>query len=469
MSLSRLPQVALRRLMPAITAVPKSLDDDQLKKILEPHNQTPMTKLPSKTDLSTLSSPQGLASMLSKLPTSDTKMSPALGRLLLNLSGTQGKLSSQDLALLKAADQDSESSTPGSPSMLLTAESSAGALDPASVDALTSALRDTTTECPDSPTSALLEHNELASDHSDNELAPISNSLSAAERRREQNRRAQKKFRQKDKVRQKEVKWRAAQYDNLVESNKRFKKDIDEISRERDMYRRILELNGIDIDQEMKIGHTDKITTGSVTLENLRDTVAPASKRAGSAASLTSSNTVNNSPLMATPGMDQIAQDTFGQISGDLVTPHAVSMQDLISSLMFGGNVVQQIPMVGDVDKDPMFGSVTPSPASTLMPVSSASSGLWFDSASSSSSSSSANGAAAVNGSSTDPLLVESPLIIDQHQMDAQFGAQHTMADSHMVDPMAFIDELLASPSFSSSTMMSSETRVRKRSFDDTL
>ncbi|KAJ1641812.1 hypothetical protein LPJ64_006270 [Coemansia asiatica] len=555
MSLSRLPQVALRRLMPAISAVPKSLDDDQLKKILEPQQQQQSaTKhtLPSKTDLSTLTSTQGLVSILTKLSSAPSSvpgtMTPALSRLLLNLSGNQGVLSSQDLALLKAASHENADGSlastpePGSPvmdQMLLTAdgEPRAGALDVASVEALALALRETTTDCIDtsvaadqqspgnrrpgrrsSPASVLMEHNDIASelnDHSDGELPPISNDLSAAERRREQNRRAQKKFRQKDKVRQKEVKWRAAQYEDLVETNKRFKKDIDSISRERDMYKRILELNGINIDEELKIGMnggstTNKAMVKSNTLETLRDAVVAAkdSLVGGDetrAASMASSVTANNSPMalspaasmpasvLLAPSMDQIAQDTFGPMPGLTLAqqqqqqqqqPAVVSMQDLISSMLFGNGVKQ----------DPMFGAASQSPSSLLPSMSTTTTAasetlpeqqqqqqnLWFDVTPTTTVAVSSS----ISGVSADPLLVESPLIIDQHQMDAQFGAQQhqTMIDSHMVDPMAFIDELLASPNFTApsptisfaqptttTTNLFTETRIRKRSFEDTL
>ncbi|KAJ2807834.1 hypothetical protein H4R20_001110, partial [Coemansia guatemalensis] len=70
MSLSRLPQVALRRLVPAITAVPKSMDDDQLKKMLEPQQASLTSKsLLSKSDTSALpysATQQGLISTLAK-------------------------------------------------------------------------------------------------------------------------------------------------------------------------------------------------------------------------------------------------------------------------------------------------------------------------------------------------------------------------------------------------------------------
>ncbi|KAJ1961328.1 hypothetical protein GGI12_003310, partial [Dipsacomyces acuminosporus] len=324
MSLSRLPQVALRRLMPAITVVPKNLDDDQLKKILEQPPASAKGSLPSKAELSQLTTTPGLISALSKSATSLSTQTSALNSLLKNITGTQGMLSSQDLALLKAvsntnaapllidsnnkeqraADKDNNSSgeflttepqqqvasndysplttpEPASPapeSALLDQEPAVGALDSASVDALISALRGTAaissedsavdattsaaaTSTPPArtrrrATTAAPKHPEpvqesVFEEQTDDELPPISSELSAAERRKEQNRRAQKKFRQKDKVRQKEVKWRASQYDELVASNKRFKADIDTITKERDMYRRILELNGISVSDDM--------------------------------------------------------------------------------------------------------------------------------------------------------------------------------------------------------------------------
>ncbi|KAJ1802678.1 hypothetical protein LPJ75_006115, partial [Coemansia sp. RSA 2598] len=294
--------------------------------------------------------------------------------------------------------------------------------------------------------------------------------------------------------------WRAAQYDSLVESNKRFKKDIDSVTRERDMYRRILELNGINIDEETRI-----CRTGSATLESLRDCVADNNRALSMASSVTVSNSPAMSPVAASlsasalmaPSMDQIVQDTFGSIptlslaaeqqsQQQQQQQQPVSMQDLISSLLFGGGVKQ----------DPMFGgSASQSPSSPLPSISPSATAaetpsqqsLWFD-AGAGSPAAMASAVSAVSGGSADPLLVESPLIIDQSQMDAQFGDQQhqTMIDSHMVDPMAFIDELLASPGFAAQSpavsyvrpaglaagsiaVATESRRTRKRSFDDIL
>ncbi|KAJ2720488.1 hypothetical protein GGI07_004571 [Coemansia sp. Benny D115] len=416
MSLSRLPQVALRRLMPAITAVPKSLDDDQLKKLLESQQNQTLSKLTSqiKSELSSLTGStqanQGLLSTLAKLSSSagasssagvsSTLSTASLNKLLLSLTGSQGRLSTQELALLQAANTSPTFSEDSSASLLTTPEPaspasepllllehddaapSVGALDPASVDALVSALRGTTTEASEpakpaapriraprresaAPERALEEHNELASafEHSDDDLAPISNELSAAERRKEQNRRAQKKFRQKDKVRQKEVKWRAAQYEDLVESNKRFKKDIDEVTRERDRYRQLLELNGIDVDS-FKPRATQPVAQ-SVTLEKLRASLGQAA--AVRSPSLASTATAITSPLVSPsisllnqqsqqhlqqqlqfqqPTMDQIAQDTFGTMPAMNMPQGSLASMNLLLSSMINGAV----------KADPMFG-----------------------------------------------------------------------------------------------------------------
>ncbi|KAJ1939909.1 hypothetical protein FBU59_003968, partial [Linderina macrospora] len=152
MSLSRLQHIAMRRLVPAITVVPKNLDDDQLKKLIE--QQQPITakgSMPSKTELAQLTTQQGLISTLSKA--NRTQQLP-IGKLLSKLTGAQGMLSTQDLALLKAAsngaqgpflldakpsmkDSDSLLTTPepGSPLpeiALADQEPTIGALDPAS-------------------------------------------------------------------------------------------------------------------------------------------------------------------------------------------------------------------------------------------------------------------------------------------------------------------------------------------------
>ncbi|KAJ1723930.1 hypothetical protein LPJ53_001785 [Coemansia erecta] len=499
MSLSRLPQVALRRLMPAISAVPKSLDDDQLKKILEP--QQPASSkltLPTKSELGT-SSTQGIASLLNKMSAANSGSStagasglpPALGRLLMNLSGSQGMLTSQELALLREADSSEllletpEPASPASEHLFLTSDhESVGALDTASVDALTSALRKTTTssaKSAHSPAAILEEHNDIEAEFSDDHADTAD--MSAAERRREQNRRAQKKFRQKDKVRQKEVKWRAAQYEDLVESNKRFKRDIDSVTKERDLYRQILEQNGIKIGEDLKISSDLATSTSSSSepksksLEKLGEAVG--SKRSASLASSVTATSpmITPSASMMIPGMDQIAQDTFGTLG----VPHgtAVSMNELISSLMYGGGV----------RADPMFGAKDTLSAHTVVEPTSmgfAGVGSSFNTAIQQSQSQQQPPAAwydmaMMNSTSvgSDPLLVESPLIIDQHQLDTQFALQHQQQG--LVDPMAFIDELLASPAFSTSspTMpftdaamalpMTSSSLVRKRSFDETL
>ncbi|KAJ2695437.1 hypothetical protein H4R19_005843 [Coemansia spiralis] len=461
MSLSRLPQVALRRLVPALTAMPKSLDDDQLKKMMEqqqqqphphqPHQQTGgsrKTLLGPRPELSAYAPPQRVISALAKSSAPTDTVPAAIGRLLVSLgtSGGQGKLSPQDLALIKAAtataaremQQDSPSllttPEPGSPvAGALTAdlEPAAGMLDAASIDALVTALRGTaaisvggetaathgraTASTPEPAVEAVDE------EASDDELAPIPADLSAAERRKEQNRRAQKKFRQKDKVRQKEVKWRAAQYDTLVESNKRFKRDIDDISRERDMYRQILEKNGISFSG------------------------APG-KKALLAPSHSPDSTVVASPLspaVSLGGMDQLAQDTFGTLPFAQATS---TMDDLLSPLMFA---------------DPMFSVTTshhalPSPRRT-------GSGSAADMAPS-----------AVDARMqwlaslpADPLLVEPPLVVDHASMDPQYAHQSTL-DSQFVDPLSFIDELLASPNFAS-TSSPQMPLSRKRSYDNAM
>ncbi|KAJ2436726.1 hypothetical protein GGF42_008868, partial [Coemansia sp. RSA 2424] len=418
MSLSRLPQVALRRLMPAISAVPKSLDDDQLKKILDPQQQTTASilaksSLPAKAELAAAMSTttQGIISALAK--SSPPSSTTTLGRLMMNLSGGQGVLSTQDLALLRAANSISSSfyttaaaaageasllttPEPGSPApehlLAIDSEPVGGTLDSASVDDLVSALRGTVAisasassdfaaaEYDGSATSpsgtagyrqatatvasskrgggssvqrhdsaaALEEHHQIASsvaedddvyfDQSDDDLTPISADLSAAERRKEQNRRAQKKFRQKDKVRQKEIKWRASQYEDLVESNKRFKRDIDSISQERDMYRRILEQNGINLgggDIKPSIAAQPEAAASS---SRARRSSPPMPSLSPASPALLSSSSL---------GMDQIAQDTYGTMSSGLPpTAATVSMNDLLSSLMFGA-----------VKADPMFGA----------------------------------------------------------------------------------------------------------------
>ncbi|KAJ1899883.1 hypothetical protein LPJ66_001826 [Kickxella alabastrina] len=536
MSLSRLPQVALRRLMPAITAVPKSLDDDQLKKILDPQHQHAQLRntLPSKSELSTLSTTQGLLSALSKLSTSTTQpgtspSSPAaVGRLLMNLIGAHGKLSSQDLALLKSTTglgtEDGESvvavkEEPGE----------GGVLDSASVDALVLlALRDTTASSPSPPISlpsssssssssalstvgagnsgalALEEHNNLVesyemSSDDDSGLPPIPSDLSSSERRKEQNRRAQKKFRQKDKVRQKEIKWRAAQYEDLVESNKRFKRDIDSISRERDMYRRILENSGVDLTAAKILGDSK---SSKVTGLSQAEVLAPVAAQPE----------MGLDPMLVGHGMDQIAQDTFGSISG--VHPQqqqqqqhqrslGMSMNDMISSLVFGA--VKSDPMFGVVSQPNIFQhtstpsaslSPTMSDATSLLPASlsllsnsfgtavtlsddnitTATTGSAttsnFNLPSAGSSASLVEGQSGVWFDSADMILVDSPIIADH--MDTTSGCIQQQ-QQQMVDPMAFIDELLASPEFSSGSVDTFGTgavngpgsMVRKRSFDD--
>ncbi|KAJ2158369.1 hypothetical protein GGF46_003817 [Coemansia sp. RSA 552] len=527
MSLSRLPQVALRRLMPAITAVPKSLDDDQVKKMLEQQQQQQQWKaslLQSKSEFSSLpsSTQQGIISALAKSTASSDGVPSAIGRLLLSLSSnSQGVLSPQDLALIKAASTSAEgakgqvdllasSPEPASPDgeLLLAAdqEPNAGALDAASVDALVSALRGTAAISHDptgeadaaeacdarmqpSTAAGRVGRQRRASsarekspaldsgeEHSDHDMPPISGDLSAAERRKEQNRRAQKKFRQKDKVRQKEIKWRASQYEGLVESNKRFKRDIDSISRERDMYRQILERNGIKLDDTEAAA--EAAMPSGLTLDNIAS-----SSRSPSIDTASSSNTMVTSPALPSTslGMDQIAQDTFGAGVPVSFSQPASSMNDLLNTLVFGA-----------VKADPMFGGATmfhsasqPSgvfsspqqqqqrPVLSTTPSSSVvepsvtgyppmtqqqANEAWIDS---------------LPSSTSDPLLMESPLIVDQSSIDPQY-AQQNMLDAQFVDPMSFIDELLSTPGLSSDSLLSGSatspmTVTRKRSYDDAM
>ncbi|KAJ2452141.1 hypothetical protein EV183_003123 [Coemansia sp. RSA 2336] len=492
MSLSRLPQVALRRLFPAITAVPKSLDDDQLKKMMEPQQPNINALLQSKLEFSNLplSTQQGLISALAK--STDSSVPSAIGRLLVNLSGSQGMLSSQDLALIKAAKATDngtassqtlqDGSQPASPveSLPVTdSEPQTGALDAASVDALVKALRGTaaiSTESADSATrptqSKGLEEpkptargrarkmSEPASvEHSEDEdTTPISAELSAAERRKEQNRRAQKKFRQKDKVRQKEIKWRASQYDELVESNKRFKRDIDAITRERDQYRRILESHGIKID----------------TLDQSTKIAKPASTAAEAVSPATTMVSPDMSPQATPLGMDQIAQDTFGQWMPSQPTS---TMNELLNSLAM--NAVKADPMFGSSSsmastlshlqqpqsQQPLAGTFS-QPAVATEPISSSEAQVPLTSLAAGNQSYTADSwldaIQPMASTSSDPLLMESPLVVDQSNMDPHYMSQ-TMLGSQLVDPSMFMDEFLSSSGFS-------ETSVsRKRSYDDAM
>ncbi|KAJ1734156.1 hypothetical protein LPJ72_002493, partial [Coemansia sp. Benny D160-2] len=443
MSLSRLPQVALRRLVPALAAVPKSLDDDQLKKILDPQQQQQMQQqlggpslagkgaLSAKSEFASITSAtQGVIAALAKSGAAST--SPVLSRLLTNLSGSQGNLSLQELALLRAASSNADSAAASSSSSALllasadaspllaatpepaspdsglamidyepTAAAASGALDAASIDLLASALQGTAAITPASSSAsfspgrrgssgndteqhadALEEHDSLAEAESDSDAMPANFAeLSASERRKEQNRRAQKKFRQKDKVRQKEIKWRASQYEDLVASNKRFKHDIDAVTRERDMYRLILERNGISLLSEddsaaaAAAAATDAAKPARALLASKPDVLPQSvglplpSSAAGGASpartpSLASSATAASaSPMLlsAEPQpslseMEQIAQDTFGSLPAvpTIIGPSALPLL----SLLGGG---------GAVKADPMFGvcGIPPSAAQT--------------------------------------------------------------------------------------------------------
>ncbi|KAJ2765320.1 hypothetical protein IWQ57_004823, partial [Coemansia nantahalensis] len=457
MSLSRLPQVALRRLVPAITAVPKSLDDDQLKKMMEQQQQqqhhallqhqppgaTLKTLLAGRSEMPAFAPPQSVTAALAKpqQPAADS-VPAALGRLLVTLgsgsNGCQGKLSPQDLALIAAAtatavreiQHDSPSllttPEPGSPvAGALTAdlEPAEGMLDSATMDALVSALRGTVAVSTDNsgaraapepsayrPPTRSSSRGSVASAAeaddaaSDDELAPIPANLSAAERRKEQNRRAQKKFRQKDKVRQKEIKWRAAQYESLVESNKRFKRDIDDIAHERDMYRRMLESHGIAVDGSSSAGAAAPPLLGPARTPASTATASPLS------------------PAASFGGMDQLAQDTFGTMPAAPFAQATATMGDLLAPLMFGA-----------VKSDPMFGAATSQPLATAVPATADAGIQWLEPL------------------RADPLLVEPPLVVDHASIDPHYAHQTTL-DAQFVDPLSFIDELLASPDFSTSS-----------------
>ncbi|KAJ2334756.1 hypothetical protein GGI00_001702 [Coemansia sp. RSA 2681] len=85
-----------------------------------------------------------------------------------------------------------------------------------------------------------------------------------------------------------------------------------------------------------------------------------------------------------------------------------------------------------------------------------------------------------------EPLYAESPGMIDHHVVDAPYAQHVANAESQFVDPMAFIDELLAtsssssacspgfspmpeSPLFSPMSMSSSGSISRKRSYDNAM
>ncbi|KAJ2682690.1 hypothetical protein GGH99_004639, partial [Coemansia sp. RSA 1285] len=599
MSLSRLPQVALRRLVPALAAVPKSLDDDQLKKILDPQQQQQQQlggsslagkgALSAKSEFASITSAtQGVIAALAKSGAAST--SPVLSRLLTNLSGSQGNLSLQELALLRAASSSTDSasssalllaSSDASPLLAATPEpaspdnglamidyeptaaaAASDALDAASIDLLASALQGTAAITPASSSAsfspgrrgnsgngaeqhadaaALEEHDSLAEAEaeSDSDAMPANFAeLSASERRKEQNRRAQKKFRQKDKVRQKEIKWRASQYEDLVASNKRFKHDIDAVTRERDMYRLILERNGISL-----LSEDDSAAAAAAAAKPARALLAakpdvlpqsaglslPSSAAAGASPARTpslasSATAASASPMLlsAEPQpslseMEQIAQDTFGSSLPAVPTIIGPSSLPLLSLLGGSSHFGAGVGGGGAVKADPMFGAcgIPPLAAQTSQAsaafldhsnvaacVSAAGSSLaapqtMAGAAGTSSRLLGSTGAGAMadgnssasiichrsyyssmwfgaNGlgsssSFSDPLLIESPLIVDQHSID-----QSTI-DSQFVDPVSFIDELLSSPEYSPSMQQASFAHSdalsfsRKRSFDEAM
>ncbi|KAJ2497605.1 hypothetical protein GGH96_004980 [Coemansia sp. RSA 1972] len=425
MSLSRLPQVALRRLVPAVTSVPKSLDDEQLKKMHE--SQLSMKALSKSFETG------GSSGLIAALAKSAGSGVPASVSMMMNRSA-QGVLSSQDLALVRAASSSdgpgrrglAKDGKPGAKSLVyegstgprtLVYEGAAGprglvnedatqprALteDTSSVDALVTALRGT----------AAISSARVSAEPSDAEDA-----MDASERRKEQNRRAQKKFREKDKVRQKQVKWRASQYDTLVESNKRFKRDIDIVSRERDQYRRILESHGISV--------------GSVE-QDTKISVAPEPVAALPDVSVSPTTTMA-SPVVSPLGMDEAVRDAFGPWMPSQPT---ATMDDLLGSLMFGAV------------HDPMFALPGPVTEPTL-----GSNDLWLGSLQESE---------MLVPLESDPLLVGPPLVVDQSAMFAPHGT----LDSQFVDPTAFIDELLSSPAYTSE---SGSSTSRKRSYADAM
>ncbi|KAJ1859025.1 hypothetical protein GGH12_000870 [Coemansia sp. RSA 1822] len=448
MSLSRLPQVALRRLVPAVTSVPKSLDDEQLKKMHE--SQLSIKALNKSFDVG---ASQSLIASLAKSAGS-SGVPASVGRMMMNKSA-QGVLSSQDLALVRAASSSdgpgrrglASDGKPGSKSLVyegstgprtsvyegaagprgLVNEDATGpralgyeaagskssvSKDTASVDALVTALRGT----------AAISSARVSAEPSDAEDA-----MDASERRKEQNRRAQKKFREKDKVRQKQVKWRASQYDSLVESNKRFKRDIDIVSRERDQYRRILESHGI------SVGSLEQDTKISVAPEPVQEMAALPDMTSVSPVS----TTTMVSPVVSPLGMDQIAQDTFGPWMPSQPT---ATMDDLLGSLMFGA-----------VHADPMF--ALPGPV-TEPSLTGSANDIWLSSLQESD--------PMLVPLESDPLLVGPPLVVDQSAMYAQHGT----LDSQFVDPTAFIDELLSSPAYTSE---SGSSTSRKRSYADAM
>ncbi|KAJ2655575.1 hypothetical protein IWW48_005465 [Coemansia sp. RSA 1200] len=630
MSLSRLPQVALRRLVPALAAVPKSLDDDQLKKILDPQQQQQLQQqlqqlggspagkgaLSAKSEFANITSAtQGVIAALAKSGAAST--SPVLSRLLTNLSGSQGNLSLQELALLRAASSttgsDSSSSlllasSDVSPLLTATPEpaspdsgpgmidyeptAAADALDAASIDLLASALQGTAAITPASSSSSfspgrrrssagaanktepqhasaaaatLEEHDSLVEAESDSDTMPTNFAeLSASERRKEQNRRAQKKFRQKDKVRQKEIKWRASQYEDLVASNKRFKHDIDAVTRERDMYRQILERNGISLSEDDSTAAATKpaqallaskpdvlprasglslpsavVTAGAAPAIASASPLRTPSLASSAAGTASSPMLLSAEPHPSLSEMEQIAQDTFGSLPA---VPTIVGPSSLpLLSLLGGGSGHFGVGGSGAVKADPMFGvcgiplaaqtsqasaafldhsSVAASVSttgsslgapqmagttgntsrllgstgavampdgvdfdSTLSALASAIQGTAASSAAPVPSTTAAAAAAAasnssslwfgVNGigssSSSDPLLIESPLIVDQHSID-----QSTI-DGQFVDPVSFIDELLSSPDYSPSMQQAPLAHSgaisfsRKRSFDEAM
>ncbi|KAJ1899002.1 hypothetical protein LPJ81_004227 [Coemansia sp. IMI 209127] len=377
-------------------------------------------------------------------------------------------------------------------------------------------------------------HDDFDKDESDSDgPSSISADLSAVERRKEQNRRAQKKFRQKDKVRQKEVKWRASQYEELVASNKRFKRDIDAVTRERDIYRDILERNGI------TLGDSDASKPAHALLPPPPPATATATAAAAAAAvssarasaitanvtrtsSLASTATATASPMLSPTqyhsigGMEQIAQDTFGSLPSALsaISPATIPLLSLFSG-SFGGGAVRADPMFG-VCGIPPAARTTSSVASTL--VDSSLTGQADNSGDGNSAALPANAdldnainalAAAIQGAPTaapaaasaaaptavelasgglwfggssgvsplsDPLLIESPLMVDQHSIDTEYGGTQSTIDGQFVDPMAFIDELLSSPDYSPSMGSlphlggsNSFTVSRKRSYDDAM
>ncbi|KAJ1918282.1 hypothetical protein H4219_002679 [Mycoemilia scoparia] len=338
MSLRRLPQVAFRRLVPAITTVPSTVDD-QLKQYLEKHGHINLKQALEASQAKNSGPNPNILSLLGsagKIPASHQTYQPedrmyatqemaiteGITTAINNAQNAQVKALGSDwetlVAALKAANVNNDAAITDDKSKRKIAKAT-------SISSSRQKGEDNNAaKVVKEDKRVALDESMLSDSDAHHEDDASLSDLSAIERRREQNRRAQKKFRQKDKVRQKEIKWKAQQYDIMEQETKRFKTENDNLRQERDILRMVMKSFGIEVPKGIeKIISNTSSATDSPTKSVSEATNSETSSMAQTPANHSPENFPDLTPV-ETPMMSALSDPS---ITAEPSQPHRIDQR----------------------------------------------------------------------------------------------------------------------------------------------